>query len=198
MISLGIYIMITGLVAISYFYLFAPILLSQQKQRTLHKMIYYDQVNDLVNSISTLKKQSIDSWKLEQLLRKSLLGMTIPLSLPRAAVFILYLEQYLMEDALTRKSSYFFHAARDMYSTKINPSTAYQIVQWTHTLLATEADHINLELTVNKYSNIQLIVKKITLNNGDLALNTYLSNLAYHELPGKLRISPKGYLIIEL
>ena len=197
MSTLIIYSVITGLVIWICKCFSNTFLENTINQQILHNMLHLDLINDLVSSNVYLQNQSLDHRSVHTPIRKSLLyfQMHDPSTL-KGTNFIFFIEQWLIKAMNFQEGTFQFYAEQEVYKKEISSKTKYEISCWLETLLRNNPDFLDLSLSASRKS-IRLKIKKLSKNNISMDLNTYLSNLAYDDLPGKLRISQEEYLIIE-
>lgn len=196
MSALEIYIIITGLAAGFFYLLLYPIIESHHQQKVIQNRLHIELINDLHNSMTHMDFGAIDSRTIYNPLRKSLLSINLSkASTQEGESFVLFIEKWLLEDAIKRKSSFHFYAQEAIYFMSIHPNTKYKICQWIETFLKVNPDHLHIEF-LYKHNRFQLAIKKMIKNDAIINLNRYLSNLAYDNLDGKLYITKEEYLII--
>ena len=194
MTAVGIYILITGLGIVVYCLLWAPALDTVLQNKIVQNRLHMELAQDLHNSVSYVNDRSIEVKSIHNPIRKSFLGIELYKSeVVKGGTFIVFIEKWLLEDALNRKTSYRFHANKRLYLKNIPPRKQYAISQWIETFLESQPDHIDLELSMN-HKVILLDLKNLIKNEEPFYLNSYL---AYDHLPGKREISDSGDLVIE-
>ena len=195
--ALIFYILITGLVAVVYVVLFLPTLQSCIEQKTIHNMLQLELTNDLMNARLQLTHLPSDNRSIHKPLHKSLLSLELhDPSILKGMSFIIFVEKWLMKDALNRESKFQFYVDKEIYNKSIPADTKYDILEWIEYLLNINPDYLDLHLSGSQRS-IHLIVKKMIQNSAPMNLSTYLSKQGSKDLPGNLQISEEGYCIIQ-
>jgi len=192
-----IYIVITALVIGVYFIFLQPVLKKNSNQIKVYDMLHLELINDLFNSRIHINNQSIDNRSLTIPIQKSLLHLQLnDPSIHRGTAFILFIEQWLIKDALSRNTKFQFYAERELYSMSIPAMMKYEVCEWIEMLLKHKPEYVELQFSCSS-NQIKMKVKKMIKSKVYLNLRTYLSTFGSEDLPGNPRISQEEYLIIE-